>query len=490
MSKPVPVPVDRQRLLIWLALCLVIGFLLTSLASYYTSKRSIRSAIVDTELPLTADNIYSEIQRDLVQPVLISSLMANDSFVRQWVLHGENDAATMTRYLAEIKREYHTVTAFFISDKTYKYYHADGKHRDVRADRPSDNWYFRVRDLNAPYEVNVDFDESNQRAMTVFINYRVLDFNGQFIGVTGVGLTVAQMDKRIRDYQQKYEREIFFANESGQIVLSSSPRFQRERFVQEFPVLASWAIAKDGGVTDTRQYNDGDEVHLMSARYIPDLHWTIYVDKAETTALMSIQRTLSLNILISFGVTLLVLWWVQRIVGHYQQRLEILAVTDPLTNFHNRLGFNLLMQQLSADMQREPRPACALMIDVDHFKAINDEHGHLLGDQVLRHVAEQIRAQVRASDMVCRWGGEEFLVLARDCLRDDAQHLAEKIRHAVREHPFPLAKGDILRVTISIGVSEWQRDETATGFFHRADHALYQAKRSGRDQVVMATAAQ
>ena len=474
----------RYRLLIWLTVCLLAGFLLTTLASYFTSRQSIRSAIVDTELPLTADNIYSEIQRDLVQPVLISSLMANDTFVRQWVLQGERELPALTHYLAEIKREYHTITAFFISEKTQRYYHADGKHRDVNIDREADGWYFHARDMSAPYEINVDSDTANANTLTVFINHRVLDFNGQFIGVTGVGLTVAQLDTRIRDYRQKYGRDIFLSDHNGKIVLSVSEQFKSNTLVHDYPVLEKWPIDNVNGASNSLQYQLGGETHLITARHLPALNWTIYVDKAEAPALKSIQRTLLINILVSVTVTLVVLFLVHRIVWHYQQRLEHLAVTDSLTGLYNRLGFNLLLQQFLAELKRETRPACALMIDLDYFKTINDEYGHLIGDQVLREVAKQICDSVRASDIACRWGGEEFLIMARDCLRDDAQLLAEKIAGAIREHRVETAQAAI-HVSVSIGISEWRRDDTVVTFFDRADQALLLAKRNGRDRVAI-----
>src|SRR5690606_36726907 len=110
--------VDNKRKLIfllWGLLC--IGFFATSAASYYVSKSTIRDAIVTSELPLTADNIYSEIQKDLIRPIFISSMMARDTFVRDWVLAGEEDVAKISRYLNEVKQSYDTFSSFFVSER-------------------------------------------------------------------------------------------------------------------------------------------------------------------------------------------------------------------------------------------------------------------------------------------------------------------------------------------------------------------------------------
>ena len=96
----------KYSLLVWLGAILIMGFLATSLASYWVSRDQIRHSIIDQGLPLTGDNIYSEIQRDVLRPTFISSLMASDTFVRDWILSGEQDASQITRYLNEVKQEY------------------------------------------------------------------------------------------------------------------------------------------------------------------------------------------------------------------------------------------------------------------------------------------------------------------------------------------------------------------------------------------------
>ena len=115
---------NKKRLISILSLLLVSGFLITSLASYYTARSTLRSRIEQSELPLTSDNIYSEIQRDLLRPVFISSLMATDTFLRDWVLNGEHGNNQITKYLKEIKSKYNTFTSFFVSEKTRRYYYA------------------------------------------------------------------------------------------------------------------------------------------------------------------------------------------------------------------------------------------------------------------------------------------------------------------------------------------------------------------------------
>src|SRR5690554_1447910 len=165
---------------------LLVGFVATSLISYHVANDSIVRQLEEQMLPLTSDNIYSETQRDLLQPVVISSLMANDTFVHEWAREGEQDAQRMADYLAHISHKYEAITSFYVSEQTRRYYHASGILKEVSADDPADAWYFRSRDMRTRYEINVDSDTADPSRLSVFVNYRVLDETGRLIGVTGI----------------------------------------------------------------------------------------------------------------------------------------------------------------------------------------------------------------------------------------------------------------------------------------------------------------
>ena len=140
---------SQRSLVLTLIALLGAGFLATSLLSYYASRASIRDSIVNTELPLTSDTVYSEIQKDLVRPILISSMMSRDTFLRDWVVAGEQDSGQMTRYLNEVMTHYGAYTAFFVSNNTLTYYQAKGVLKKVSTTEPRDIWYFSPQQLAA-----------------------------------------------------------------------------------------------------------------------------------------------------------------------------------------------------------------------------------------------------------------------------------------------------------------------------------------------------
>jgi two-component system cell cycle response regulator len=162
-----------------------------------------------------------------------------------------------------------------------------------------------------------------------------------------------------------------------------------------------------------------------------------------------------------------------------------LSVIDQLTGLHNRRYMNGQLEQFMQRAVRGNQPLSLMMTDIDHFKAVNDTHGHQAGDDVLKEIGKRLRANVRPTDVVCRTGGEEFVVLMPNTPGDLACAAAERIRKAVAAEEFPVLGGSqSLRITVSAGVSTLQGEgDTIDDLMHRADTALYQAKTGGRNRV-------
>lgn len=161
------------------------------------------------------------------------------------------------------------------------------------------------------------------------------------------------------------------------------------------------------------------------------------------------------------------------------------ADTDPLTGLKNRLGLNAAISREVARSRRHQQPLSVMFLDLDHFKAVNDTHGHPAGDQVLVGVARLLEAHVRGSDVVARWGGEEFVIVAPMTQAEGAARLGEKLRSLIAATPM----GPAGAVTASIGVAELLAGETIERLLHRADEALYRAKSGGRNRVECAAEA-
>jgi diguanylate cyclase (GGDEF)-like protein len=164
-------------------------------------------------------------------------------------------------------------------------------------------------------------------------------------------------------------------------------------------------------------------------------------------------------------------------------RVQELAIADELTGVPNRRHFFELAGRDLSSAQRHGHPLFALMVDIDHFKRVNDSHGHPVGDEVIREVARRLAAELRGTDIVGRYGGEEFAVVLNQTRPDDIGPTAERLRRAVADRPVPTRAGP-LQVTVSIGSARLAAaDVDVPDLLARADRALYRAKRDGRDRV-------
>ncbi|MDH5559637.1 MAG: GGDEF domain-containing protein [Deltaproteobacteria bacterium] len=160
-------------------------------------------------------------------------------------------------------------------------------------------------------------------------------------------------------------------------------------------------------------------------------------------------------------------------------QLENLSLTDPLTEIFNRRKFNLDLQKELARYKRYGTPFSVIFMDIDYFKKINDDFGHVVGDCVLKDFSKLIKKNLRQIDILARWGGEEFVILSTESTKKMAMQLAEKLRAAVQKHIFE----GVGSITCSFGVSQIQEKDCVEIIQKRADNALYLAKKSGRNKV-------
>jgi diguanylate cyclase (GGDEF)-like protein len=194
------------------------------------------------------------------------------------------------------------------------------------------------------------------------------------------------------------------------------------------------------------------------------------------------DHTTSAAVGISMGLTWLVSAWLVFAMTEQSRRLRGMAITDSLTGAFNRRYLELQADRCVQDWARYQRPVSLLLIDVDHFKRVNDKFGHAVGDAVLQQLVTLVQQRIRKMDMLCRFGGEEFVLLLGETTTAKALFVAEQLRGAV-ERAKILPEGNM---TISVGVCDVTQVQDMEHWFKLADAALYQAKRKGRNRVEVA----
>ncbi len=170
-----------------------------------------------------------------------------------------------------------------------------------------------------------------------------------------------------------------------------------------------------------------------------------------------------------------------------EKQLQLLATTDNLTSLFNRRHFLELAERSQKQTQRSGGMTCIAILDIDHFKIINDKFGHEAGDKVLVTVSQLLKSRIRGADILARWGGEEFVLLMPSTELDGACELLEQVREMIQQAATEVATNSI-RVTISIGVASFGETTPLSDAFGRADVALYQSKENGRNRVTQAAA--
>ncbi|MGB3210871.1 MAG: sensor domain-containing diguanylate cyclase [Desulforhopalus sp.] len=481
----------RNKLLIALTTILLFSFAGVSFLNYKITRASIHAEIVRNDLPLTMDNIYSELTSELTRPLLVSSSMGSDTFLKDWAQEGEADPDKITRYLAEIKEKYDFFTTFFVSAKTGVYYRFSGIHKIVSPDDAHDVWYYDFLASGKEYTFDVDKDEAADNVLTVFINYKVLDGEGKLLGVTGVGLKVDTVAHCIADYRKKYDRVVYLTDTSGVIQVHPDTTIIEKKRIADMEGIAGHAesILKISTSSANFDFHRGGHQILLTVRYIESLDWFLYVEQNETDALAIARKNFTHTILIGLVVSVMILTLTLVTINRYQDRLEILAVSDELTGTANRRALEAEFQRILYAHSRSGRLFSLLLLDLDGFKKVNDTHGHIVGDNFLIDLVGLIGNGVRPADTFARWGGDEFVILT-DSDGEAAVLLAERIRQLVRKNDFVerKEKHDDPRnlVTVSIGITVYAKGDNLDAMIYRADQAMYRCKARGGNCVELA----
>ncbi|MCE0495069.1 sensor domain-containing diguanylate cyclase [Vibrio salinus] len=465
---------------------LFVVFFLMSWSSYQVAQKSINSQIEKNSLPLTSDNIYSQVQHDLIVPTFVAATMAHDTFVRDWALQGHHSEEPIQHYLSVIDKRFDTSIAFFVVDRTGYMYLPDEIHHVLDKSHPKYEWYQQVKSLpeSEPYLVRIGEDPEHTGKYDIFIDHKVYDYNGNFIGITGVGISMKKVHKMIAHYERLYNRVIYFVDRDGNQVLSGKP-FYSGKPIQDIPGVKEISSKLLSSPSGSYRVERGGETVFINARLVPEFGWYLIVEENLHPSHQAVFKTFLINIGVAFVVTVLVLFISIHTQGRYQKKLAVQATLDPLTGAYNRRTGEELFLGMQSECLDNLKPMSLVMFDIDYFKSINDELGHEAGDIALTHLVAHIKTHIRNNDAICRWGGEEFVLLLHNVDRSVSHEIAERIRKSVQLLPFN-ADGTNFQLTVSAGVVEMKAHESLSDMVKRADSALYEAKEKGRNQICLA----
>jgi diguanylate cyclase (GGDEF)-like protein len=355
------------------------------------------------------------------------------------------------------------------------------------------------KSLLVPY-VSSAFVSQPGNVPAISLSTAVLDDEKKMVGILYVNMGLETLSHYIKSLEYGKTGKVYLVDSAGHLVAhpSISPGVEEQdehgkpiwvlRNISSNPMVER--ALKGDFTAGLFRLPDSNKVVLSSFRVIPDVGWTIIIeqDVAEAFSIVRIYvYVIVLLALMTIVIAVTTFIYISRETAEatkQHQELMIISETDPLTGLLNRRSMLSRMTQIVAEAEQSSSGFVLAMFDIDDFKNVNDSYGHIFGDIVLREIAARTVSILRVEDLLFRWGGEEFLVIIRNCDLVRGRAVAEKIRKVVAGAP--INDGTFSQtVTVTIGVCRYKQN-SIDSMIVEADEALYTGKRTGKNKVVVA----
>lgn len=476
----------NKKYTIVLIITIMLVILSTSISwlNYSVSLNNAHKQLKEHSLPLSLDNIYSSIQKNIIEPYLLSSMMANDTFVQDWILNEEKDKEKIIKYLESIKNKYGMFNTFLVSEKTKNYYTQDGFVEVIKKDNLANKWYFDFKRQQEHHEINLDFNNHLSNDLIMFINYKIFDAQYHFIGATGVALKISYINDMLQKFRQKHNFIVTFFNKKGDVVLAER-EITQEKNIQELPYLKFFQDKIISKTPQLLEYQKKDAEYILNTKYIPELNLYLAVEVKVNKYIEDVKKVFYFNLIISMIITLLVAVVLIMIIKKHNSKYETLAKYDPLTKVLNRRSFEEQLTKLINTSKNKKFDFSLIFVDIDNFKLINDSLGHSKGDVVLCEITKILKENIREIDLIARWGGEEFIVVLKNTPLETGKIKAELLRQSLEEN-IVLKDSINYPITGSFGLTQFKAEDSLDSLISRADEAMYKSKTNGKNQVTVA----
>ncbi|MBQ7159394.1 MAG: GGDEF domain-containing protein [Treponema sp.] len=415
---------------------------------------------------LVAEHIYDSIHTEFLRPLTISNVMAKDFFLcevlkKETSLSEKEMEKTISDYLTTITNRTGYIAAYVISDKTRRYYSPKGieKVMDPRKD-PYDIWYDLFLDKGADWDLDTDRDQANGYRWTVFVNVRIVDADGTYLGVAGVGLFIDALQTLIEQFELKYDVKINLVEKDGLVQVDTSMLNIENAYIAD-------VAANNAGLNEFTYVKRGINTFRVT-RYVDDLEWYLviqgeYIDKTA----FDWKKTFALTIVLSVSMlALLILFWRYGLNDEQKQSTD--PSRDSLTGLPNRNYFTEAYGE--AGIFNTTRYKSLAVFDIDKFRLANDT---INGDSLILSVTELARQIIADQGLILRWEGDEFMVLL-ELDADVAEPLFSDFCTKVSQQ---------CNATISIGIIQINLADTVKMNYYRAVQLCYAAKADGGGMV-------
>jgi len=467
----------------YIAVIFLVTIVTVILTSYFTLKDVINTHNKQIQSAVTP--LFSLVTSEILRPLNVANFMAKNKFVVDYAEQEKIDEDFLISYLKEISKSYNML-AFIALEKHGTMIDSNGKQGAL--DGENVEWFHRLKGLPGDQFTDI----GNAENPHLYFDKKIRNADGKFIGFTGVALDLKYFANKFQEYNDRFGFELYFVDNNNIITLSSnsiikSQSHHRTDLITRLSDLPWYQSLLQNNFTDSKLTSEvmytSDQGLLISQMPIQELNWRMFIVSPPAAEQSAYWKIFIARFMLFFIIIIIFYMALLTIIKYLKSRLIKHAETDHLTQLPNRSHIHWRFENIAKNNQN----LCLVIADIDNFKKINDTYGHLVGDDVLRIIAEQLSQTLRKIDVVGRWGGEEFVMLLPSTSAEQAHTIVERIRKNIAAISFPISTtSDSFTTTISFGICEAEiKNKTIENYIQGADKALYQAKSNGRNQSVI-----
>ncbi len=466
--------VKNNSLLVTNIIIISIGLFIGLIMTFFIFNSIVKDDMETTTHALF-DGIYTSIDDRISYSAHFTKTMSNDYFLQN-MLEQEDEIAEdefekmMSEYLANVSDVNNWEGAYLISCNSNKYYTPDGVGKVVDSSKDEyDIWYDNFIKTGIEYGADLTYDQFNEQKYVIFIDRR-MEVNGELKAVLGCAMYLSDVTDIMKEYSEKYNVDICFTDTYGKTTLDEDDvnvgiAYYSRDYTEDM-IKQNQIYTKEG---------------FIIRKYIPDLGMYLVVKNKQLILSKRFIKFLVITIVYAFiMILILTILNFQRFKGE-KDVLKTKVRTDFLTKISNRNGLESSINFFMDEDGSEMIGGAMFILDIDHFKEVNDTLGHSFGDEVLMKFARELSKCFRGGDIVGRLGGDEFMVFSPSLT--DKRNITQKANELIKALNFTIDKDDItVDISSSIGISIYPiNGETYDELYETADKALYYAKKHGRN---------
>ena len=477
MLKKININIKYHKTIIISTLVFIIGFFFVNLINYSTGEDAFRRNLFNSVLPSSSGNIFNCIEEFNSKYILavefISCSPVFEDLIKRSTVYDNREE--FISYLSSMKLSEDIKTSGLVSLATGRYYDSEGVVLDIDTESDRDRWIKEFVEADYDFKLTFYDPENDKDLFALYYDTKLRDYNGDVFAVFGIGVSFESILKKAENIGQG--KKFYFINGKGEyrfpVALRGNNIYDRYNLRFENIHLSESRIDQYERFVQTEE--DGRDI-VFYIRYLPSLDTFLVVEDDITPLLYGLRKHLLSSFLSGLFLSLFIVILNIIIIHRSNKVLAGRGYTDPLTGSYNRRFLESLFTSGLGISNRPGNPLSLIVVDIDYFKKINDTRGHLEGDRILKAVSDTARSYIRDKDFVIRWGGDEFVILVFADI-EHAGYIAERIREEVEINSY---------VTITAGISEKDENESFDCALSRADFALYNAKKEGRNRVYTA----